>query len=376
MDSYAYNSTIGFFYNNLDQQNVPRYAVTCIYPLSGSYGFLARLFYYISLLIIVFSHRIWPWLVAGAGATAMTYSGTAAVHSFLLLALPRTGTFDLDSIGAYVITSTALILIVPIMSFSETMRRHSVRHILRVWAFLMAAGTACSTAALLRPWPVEEPCTSNATGGLFTYPTDLNMANFNCSYTCFTQAKENVASMRYDFLRSINETAALPVGSFNTSWLSLMGQDALIVAVLTIINFIFFLALWTKSRGVYKNTEGAFLPKNVHVGGITGLLMLPVALSPFYMIGNIVIAEMFFRSSDAVKGEPVFAVGQWSVVAGAGLVAIGTGIDRWFDKRDESKGLVVEEESTAPLQVYEQGHEMHVINKPYLTTHANPSWHS
>ena len=107
--------------------------------------------FYISLLIVVFAHRIWYWLVAGAGVSAMTYSGTAAVHACILVALPRTGTFDLDSIGTYVITSTALIFIVPIMSFSETMRRHSVRHILRVWALFMAAGTACATAALLRP---------------------------------------------------------------------------------------------------------------------------------------------------------------------------------------------------------------------------------
>lgn len=374
MDSEWYNSTVGFFYNNLDQQDVPRHAITCIYPLSGSYGFLARLFFYISLLIIVFSHRVWYWLVAGAGATALTYSGTAAVHSFLLVALPRTGTFDLDSIGAYVVTSTALILIVPVMSFSETMRRHSVRHILRVWAFLMAAGTGCSTAALLRPWPVEQPCTSNVTGGLLTYPTELNVANFNCSYTCFAQARENVTSMRYDFLRSINETTALTVGSFNTATLSLMNADAMIVAVLTIVNFIFFMALWTKSRGVFKDTEGALLPRNVHVGGITGLLMLPVAVSPLLMVGNIVIAEMYFRSSDAVKGEPVFAVGQWSVMAGAGLVAIGTGIDRWFEKRDSRKGVTVVEESAAPLQGYDQGHEMRAINKLYPTTQTNASW--
>jgi hypothetical protein len=372
-DSY-FNSTVGFFYNNLDQQNVPRNAVTCIYPLSGSYGFLARLFYYISLLIIVFSHRIWYWLVAGAGATAMTYSGTAAVHSFLLVALPRTGTFDLDSIGAYVVTSTALILIVPIMSFSETMRRHSVRHILRVWAFLMAAGTACSTAALLRPWPVEEPCTSGATGGLLTSPTELIVAKFNCTYSCFAQSKENVTSMRYDFLRGINETTALTVGSFDTASLTRMNQDALIVAVITIVNFILFLALWTKSRGMYKDTQGALLPKDVTVGGITGLLVLPVLLSPLLMVGNIVIAEMYFRSSDAVRGEPVFAVGQWSVVAGAGLVAIGTGIDRWFVKRDENKGLKTEEEGATPLRVHEQGHEMHTVYDPYHPMNVNTSW--
>jgi hypothetical protein len=374
------NDTLGsVFFNNLDLDDVPLSAVTCIYPLSGSYGFLARLLYYISLLVVIFSHRVWYWLVAGAGASAMTYSGTAAVHAFTLVALPRTGTFDLDSIGAYVITSTALILIVPIMSFSETMRRHSVRHILRVWAVLMAAGTACATAALLRSWPVEEPCTSKATGGLLTSPSQLSVATFNCTYSCFPNSHNSTESSRTtftDFLRSANDTLALQTSTLNVTFLSQIQAEALIIACISITNSIFFLILWTKSKHSNKETEGALVPKYRQLTSIAGWLMLPVGLSPLLLVGNIVVAEMFFRSSEIVKGEPVYAIGQWSVVAAAGLVAIGTAIDRWFLGRDERRGKLEggEEQSNQVESVPVMQDDG--AGKVYSMVYARDSWHS
>jgi hypothetical protein len=53
--------------------------VVCVYPLSEQYGGLARLLFCQLLIFSVVAYKQ-VWLVAGALAYAMTYSGTAAVH--------------------------------------------------------------------------------------------------------------------------------------------------------------------------------------------------------------------------------------------------------------------------------------------------------
>ena len=55
----------------------------CTYRLSGQYGLLPRLLHYI-LLVFVAIGRKHIWLITGAIAYVLTYSGTAVVHSFVL----------------------------------------------------------------------------------------------------------------------------------------------------------------------------------------------------------------------------------------------------------------------------------------------------
>lgn len=56
----------------------------CGYPMSGQYGFLNRLLFYL-LMIFALIARKHSWLAAAALGTAMTYAGSAAVHAFALL---------------------------------------------------------------------------------------------------------------------------------------------------------------------------------------------------------------------------------------------------------------------------------------------------
>lgn len=60
------------------------YSVICTYPISGQYGFLARLSYYL-LLIFALILRKHLWLSTAALGTAMTYAATTCVHAFSLL---------------------------------------------------------------------------------------------------------------------------------------------------------------------------------------------------------------------------------------------------------------------------------------------------
>lgn len=60
------------------------YPQPCAYAISGQYGFLPRLLYYLLLVISMFLRKH-DWLSAGALAGAMTYSASACVHAFALL---------------------------------------------------------------------------------------------------------------------------------------------------------------------------------------------------------------------------------------------------------------------------------------------------
>ena len=72
--------SIGYMFSS-EVFSVPQ---ACVYPISGSYGFLNRLLYY-CLLIFALLVRHHSWLCPAALVSAMTYSSVACVHAFALL---------------------------------------------------------------------------------------------------------------------------------------------------------------------------------------------------------------------------------------------------------------------------------------------------
>lgn len=73
--------------NTIGPLSIPEvftYRLPCAYPISGQYGFLPRLLYYV-LLLFSFILRKHEWLSGGALAGAMAYSFSACVHAFALL---------------------------------------------------------------------------------------------------------------------------------------------------------------------------------------------------------------------------------------------------------------------------------------------------
>lgn len=77
-------SIIGPEIDSLFDPQMFSYPQPCAYAISGQYGFLPRLLYYL-LLVISLLLRKHDWLSAGALTGAMTYSASACVHAFALL---------------------------------------------------------------------------------------------------------------------------------------------------------------------------------------------------------------------------------------------------------------------------------------------------
>src|SRR5690242_11962880 len=87
--------------------------MNCVYAISGTYGFLPRLLYYITLAFAIFGrHR--EWLIIGALVTAMTYAGTTAIHQMALVT-SKQGVYDLDILGGWAVLSSGALAYISFM---------------------------------------------------------------------------------------------------------------------------------------------------------------------------------------------------------------------------------------------------------------------
>ncbi|KAH7177065.1 hypothetical protein EDB81DRAFT_773952 [Dactylonectria macrodidyma] len=160
--------------------------VLCVYPLSGLYTPFQRILFYLLLSYGVLG-RGQPWLVAGALASAMSYSGAAAIHSILLVKISsRPYDIDLDIYGVFAITSTGFMLAWPLLTLSTTMRRinKEVRIVIFLWTFLMllSAILAVSTIYAKEKVVVAPDCLPHEEA------LALAISVFqikNCTYACF-----------------------------------------------------------------------------------------------------------------------------------------------------------------------------------------------
>lgn len=141
-----------------EHQSVPKPSSLHI---QGTYSFLARLLYYCTLIFSLFS-TAHLWLVASALASALVYSGAAAVHACLLVWRGPNPYIENDSWALYAILNTACLVTVPLLNWSGTLRRLGqkaasikdpkalrtnsdvgTRTIVMYWAFLVLIGFLC-----------------------------------------------------------------------------------------------------------------------------------------------------------------------------------------------------------------------------------------
>ena len=143
---------IGKTVDLLFQPNVFSYEQICIYAISGQYGFLPRLIYYL-LLIFSLILRKHFWLSTAALGTAMTYAATASVHAFALLLryryhtpsfknldwiyLPPKELGDIDLQAIFPILVAGSIMLTPILNFSTTVRQHEAHSVVIFWGVLL-----------------------------------------------------------------------------------------------------------------------------------------------------------------------------------------------------------------------------------------------
>ena len=116
--------------------------VVCEWPVSGMYSRLQRILYYV-LLVYALVWRHHEWLIAGALAYATTYSGAAAVQAWVQFGVDtkyHDTAGDNDNEAIMGILAAALLMAVPLINWSRTLRRLQVRPILIYWAIIVFVG--------------------------------------------------------------------------------------------------------------------------------------------------------------------------------------------------------------------------------------------
>ncbi|KAL8685741.1 MAG: hypothetical protein Q9218_007571 [Villophora microphyllina] len=144
---------------------------------------MARLLFYM-LILFSAAARSHIWLVAGALASAMTYSGTAAIHALIIAADSANSLYDIDAVGIWAVVSISCLTIYPMLTRSATIPQIPTRPIFGFWGSLVSFGAIFALIALLRTYPTEPACRSTD-GTLLSSISQVSNEDFNCSYSCF-----------------------------------------------------------------------------------------------------------------------------------------------------------------------------------------------
>lgn len=181
--------------------------LVCVYQISGQYGFLPRLLYYSTLVFAVVG-RYQEWLVIGALASALTYSGVAAIH-MLCLTNSRRPIYDLDILACWAILSTGCLGFVAMIHWSSTVKQSRAKVVLILWGILMGIGLVTGRSLLMDTKVIEEPACRSSSGQLLEYPYQRLSPAWNCTYNCFKVQ---------EIMRQINEQMAIPSRQLNTKY--------------------------------------------------------------------------------------------------------------------------------------------------------------
>lgn len=359
-----------------------RKQVVCVYQLSGQYGMLPRFLYYALIIFALFSKR--PWLVGGALASALTYSGTTAVHAILLAAISKNSLFDIDAVGAFAICSAGSLAVMPILEFSSTLRNSQFRPIFGFYGTLVAIGSICAaTAAIWRDYPVENACRSSE-NVLLTSAYQLADATFNCTYSCFSS---------HQLLRNPSEITVI------SKWQAFGRMEGVFVVAVS-LTMIFGALLGVLSFGLTskKSTEAELkatitgnkahprdIPKQrrakaatrnrarkelndgVYKPELNILTCCQVFFNPLAWPISIILCELYLLAQGGLpSNESAYAIGQWGPWVSVILALVASYIVHAYEPGwKERQKLLAEEKVAFDLRKLERNtQEVGVLQQP------------
>ncbi|KIX06394.1 uncharacterized protein Z518_04370 [Rhinocladiella mackenziei CBS 650.93] len=347
--------------------------INCVYPISGTYGLLPRLLYYVTLIFAIFG-RTREWLIIGALVSALTYAGTSAIH-LMALVTSRADVYDLDIMAAWAILSTGALAYIGIIHWSSTLRNSRARIVMICWGFLVGVSLIFGRAILFdTPLSEPEPACYSSTGILLQYPIELANPQFNCTYKCFSLTKpmryhseimavpRHLLENRYSGLAYVLvgpiQFAAYAAVSLDTiehspSQMCLRGVMAHLIHPryredMTKAVYKASMESWYGGYfvliGYFKRAQWTYKKFLVLALGVPWMflsLLIDILCLPL-MVVNIVLNEITLLSGNLPVNEPDVAIGQWGPIVNSLLVVIATCINKAleiYERRKSAKAL-------------------------------------
>lgn len=233
----------------------------------------------------------------------MVFSSIAAVHGVALAAVRGRGTVDLDIIPVFAITGVGMLVGLPMLIWSKTLReaRPSVRSLVFVWIILMFAAVSASTASF-KALPTPVPCQST---------TLLGSCGLKCSVGLPFRAGQAALSVPVGWNTQLFQYSIFFVscGSVLTLWLIFgktrqTGED---VALDVLGN----------------NSISPEFQQQQPARSLNFLRLLPY-LGGILVILHVVIIELLLLGKHHVPfGEDFSSIGQWGPLIGAFFALLG-----------------------------------------------------
>ncbi|KAK4947989.1 hypothetical protein LTR10_013042 [Elasticomyces elasticus] len=323
--------------------------VNCVYPISGAYGLLPRILYYVTLIFAIFG-RSKEWLIIGALVSALTYAGTTAIH-MMALVRNRTGVFDLDIVAAWAVLSTGALAYIGIIHWSSTLRNSRARVVMVIWGFLIA-------------------CYSSR-GKLLEQPIELISPEFNCTYKCFSVSRPmrhryEIQVIPHQYLANqYTKLAFVLVGPIQFAAYAAISIDSFehtpsvmclryIMSRLIqprypdkLTNVVYKASMETWYGGYFallgyirrvKWSWMKFWWASFLIPWLTISFLIDVTCLPL-MITNIVLNEVTLLAGNLPTNESSMAIGQWGPVVAAALVVIAACINKGLEMRERRQKL-------------------------------------
>ena len=315
--------------------------VACVYPVSGQYGAISRWVYYALLLFGIVAQRE-VWLIAGALATAMSYSATAAVHAVLLAASTAGGqpVLDLDLAGVWAVLGAALFSLWPVLGTSRTLLTSPFQPIFRAWAMLIALGALCLMVPVYLTYPKEPACLST-TGQLMQHPYQVGQPGFNCSYTCFDSRR---------ILRAPSEIQAYDaVTIFGNRWgvyKALAGYVVNATVVITIMSSGLGLAWHRRTMRRKARKDPSLDPDDT--SHMTINILHPrdrgERVGAFFFVVNqgisiaaVCLCEIYLLGAGLPMGEQPYNVSQWGGAVAVLFIIVAASINKYNEWRAQQR---------------------------------------
>ena len=316
----------------------------CVYPLSGQYGAIGRWVYY-ALLVFGIAAQREVWLIAGALATALSYSATAAIHALLLAAsTPRQPVLDLDLAGAWAVLSAGVFALWPVLSTSRRLYYSHFRPIFALWALLICCGTLAAVAPVYLNYHHEPLCNAtDGSGDFMRYPYQVGLPQFNCSYSCFDSRR---------ILRAPSEIQVVPaLQAFGDNWskfkaLAAYTVNAGVIIVILSTGLGMRIHRWRLRRKARKdpnfNLEEeekqafSFRPKSW--GERIGVAAF--GMNQMVSIVAVIFNEIYLLGTGLPNEEQPYNISQWGVAVAVALVILAACLNKYIMWREARNGQV------------------------------------
>lgn len=339
--------------------------VNCVYPISGTYGLLPRVLYYVTLVFAIFG-RNREWLIIGALVSALTYAGTAAIH-MMALVKNRTGVFDLDIVAAWAVLSTGALAYIGIIHWSTTLRNSRAKTVMITWGFLIGVALIFGRSLLFStPLDPPEPACYSSRGKLLEQPIELISPDFNCTYQCFSVSRPmrhryeiQVVPHRY-LANQYTKLALALVGPIQFAAYAAISIDSLehtpsvmcsryvmsrlirpqYPERLTQVIYKASMETWYGGYfallGYIRRVKWSWMKlwwATILVPWLAISFLIDVTCLPL-MVANIVLNEITILSGNLPTNEANVAIGQWGPVVASALVVIAAFMNKGLEIRE------------------------------------------